>query len=49
MGELVPVRSIDGRTIGGPQLPAPELPGPVTRRLSELYAQLTRTEGVPVV
>jgi len=49
MGELVPVRSIDGRTIGGPELPAPELPGPVTRRLSELYAQLTRTEGVPVV
>jgi branched-chain amino acid aminotransferase len=49
MGELVPVRSIDGRTIGGPELPAPELPGPVTRRLSQLYAQLTRTEGVPVV
>jgi branched-chain amino acid aminotransferase len=44
MGELVPVRSIDGRTIG-----AAELPGPVTRRLSELYANLTRTEGVPVV
>jgi branched-chain amino acid aminotransferase len=43
MGELVPVRSIDGRTIGGA-----DLPGPVTRRLGELYAQLTRTEGVPV-
>jgi branched-chain amino acid aminotransferase len=44
MGELVPVRSMDGRTVGGG-----DLPGPVTRRLSELYAQLTRTEGVSVV
>jgi branched-chain amino acid aminotransferase len=43
MGELVPVRSIDGRAIGGA-----DLPGPLTRRLGELYAQLTRTEGVPV-
>jgi len=44
MGELVPVREIDGRTIGGG-----ELPGQVTRRLSELFAELTRTEGVPVI
>jgi branched-chain amino acid aminotransferase len=44
MGELVPVRSIDGRAIGGG-----ELPGPVTRRLAELFTALTRTEGVPVV
>jgi branched-chain amino acid aminotransferase len=43
MGELVPVRAIDGRAIGGA-----DLPGPLTRRLGELYAQLTRTEGVPV-
>jgi branched-chain amino acid aminotransferase len=44
MGELVPVRSIDGRAIGGG-----DLPGPVTRRLAELFTALTRTEGVPVV
>ena len=44
MGELVPVREIDGRPIGGG-----ELPGPVTRRLAEWYAELTRTEGVKVV
>jgi branched-chain amino acid aminotransferase len=45
MGELVPVREIDGRPIGG----GAPLPGPVTRRLSELYARLTATEGEPVV
>src|SRR5690349_4229679 len=44
MGELVPVREIDGRTIGGATTP-----GPVTRRLSELFAELTRSEGVPIV
>ena len=45
MGELVPVTAIDGRTIGG----GGELPGPVTRRLTDFFTALTRTEGVPVV
>ena len=44
MGELAPVREIDGRPIGGGAVP-----GPVTRRLSELFRELTRTQGVPVV
>jgi branched-chain amino acid aminotransferase len=45
MGELAPVTTVDGRPIGGQQDSA----GPVTRRLSELFAQLTATEGVVVV
>jgi branched-chain amino acid aminotransferase len=43
MGELAPVTKIDGRTIGSGQ------PGAMTRRLSELFAERTRSEGVPVV
>ncbi len=43
MGELAAVTSLDGKTIGRGEV------GPVTRRLSELYAQRTRTEGVQVV
>jgi branched-chain amino acid aminotransferase len=39
MGELVPVREIDGRSIAGP------VPGPMTRRLDELFHTLTATEG----
>ena len=46
MGELVPVREMDGRPIGGA---GAALPGPVTRRLSELFARLTAGEGEPVV
>ncbi len=42
MGELAAVTEIDGRTIGGGST------GPVTRRLGELFAELTRTEGTPV-
>jgi branched-chain amino acid aminotransferase len=42
MGELAAVTKVDGRTIGSGQ------PGPVTRRLSELFAERTRTEGVQV-
>ncbi len=42
MGGLVPVIRIDGRAIG------PGAPGPVTRRLTELYAQLTASSGTPV-
>jgi branched-chain amino acid aminotransferase len=43
MGELAGVTKLDGRTIGSGQI------GPLTRRLSELFVELTRTEGVPVV
>jgi branched-chain amino acid aminotransferase len=43
MGELAGVTRIDGRTIGDGQI------GPATRRLSELYRELTRSEGVRVV
>jgi branched-chain amino acid aminotransferase len=40
MGELVPVREIDGRRIAN---------GPMTRRLTELFAALTAREGTQVV
>lgn len=43
MGELAPVVQVDGRTIGDGQ------PGPMTRRLSELYRDLTSREGERVV
>lgn len=43
MGELAPVREIDGRAIGT------DCPGPVTRRLSELYRALTAAQGERVV
>ncbi|WP_152051241.1 aminotransferase class IV [Tautonia marina] len=43
MGELAPVVQVDGRTIGNGQ------PGPMTRRLSELYRDLTSREGERVV
>ena len=36
MGELAAVTKVDGRTIGSGQ------PGPMTRRLSELFAERTR-------
>ena len=46
MGELAGVTKIDGRPIGeGGEGSV----GPTTRRLSELYRELTRSEGVPVV
>ena len=43
MGELAAVTKVDGRTIGSGSS------GPLTERLSELFAELTRTEGVAVV
>jgi branched-chain amino acid aminotransferase len=43
MGELAAVTKVDGRPIGDGQ------PGSVTRRLSDLYSERTRGEGVPVV
>jgi len=43
MGELAAVIKVDGRPIGSGQ------PGPMTRRLSELFAERTRIEGVKVV
>jgi branched-chain amino acid aminotransferase len=39
MGELAGVTKVDGRTIGDGAV------GPMTRRLSDLYADLTRTDG----
>ncbi|HUE75152.1 MAG TPA: aminotransferase class IV [Pirellulaceae bacterium] len=43
MGELAAVTKVDGRTIGSGVI------GPLTQRLSELFAELTRTEGEMVV
>ena len=43
MGELAAVTTIDGRTIGN------GAPGALTRRLSELYGELTAAEGLVVV
>jgi branched-chain amino acid aminotransferase len=43
MGELAGVTQIDNRIIGDGRV------GPMTRRLSELYAKRTATEGVPLV
>jgi branched-chain amino acid aminotransferase len=43
MGELAAVTKVDGRAIGSGSS------GPLTERLSELFAELTRTEGVAVV
>jgi len=43
MGELAPVTRVDGRVIGDGQ------PGPVTRRLSELFRQMTSREGTVLV
>ena len=42
MGELAPVVKVDGRTVGS------GTPGPMTRRLSEFFAQRTASEGTPV-
>src|SRR5256714_4748267 len=43
MGELAGVVKIDNRVIGDGKV------GPMTKRLSELYAERTANEGVPVV
>jgi branched-chain amino acid aminotransferase len=43
MGELAGVISVDNRQIGDGKI------GPLTKRLSDLYAQRTATEGVEVV
>jgi branched-chain amino acid aminotransferase len=42
MGGLVPVITVDGRTIGDGQ------PGPVTKQLTARFARLTATAGTPV-
>ena len=42
MGGLVPVLTVDGRTIGDGK------PGPVTGQLTALFADLTATTGTPV-
>jgi branched-chain amino acid aminotransferase len=41
MGGLAPVLAVDGRVIG-------DGAGPLTKRLTALYADLTRREGTPV-
>ena len=43
MGELAAVVQLDGRMIGSGEV------GPITRKLSQLYAVRTATEGVPMV
>lgn len=43
MGGLTPVLSVDGRVIG------PGQPGPLTKQLTDAYAELTRTAGTVVV
>jgi branched-chain amino acid aminotransferase len=43
MGELAAVVEVDGKAIGDGTI------GPMTRRLSELFTQLTATEGVQVI
>lgn len=43
MGGLAPVTAVDGRSIGGGSA------GPVTRHLTELYADLTAASGTAVV
>jgi branched-chain amino acid aminotransferase len=43
MGELAAVTRVDGRTIGGGAV------GPMTRRLTELFRELTRREGTRLV
>jgi branched-chain amino acid aminotransferase len=43
MGELTPVIRLDGRPIGAGK------PGPITRRLAELFRQLTATDGTAVM
>lgn len=40
--EVIPAVAIDGRPIGD------GTPGPVTRRMMEAYAKLTRSEGTPI-
>ena len=42
MGELAGVTALDGRTIGDGTV------GPMTRRLSDLYAEETSTKGYPI-
>jgi branched-chain amino acid aminotransferase len=43
MGELAGITKLDNRTIGNGGV------GPMTKRLSELYAKRTASEGVPIV
>jgi branched-chain amino acid aminotransferase len=43
MGELAGVLKVDNRQIGDGRI------GPMTKRLSDLYAKRTATEGVQVV
>jgi len=42
MAEVVPIASVDGRTIGS------GTPGPTTLRLMAAYAELVRSTGTPI-
>ena len=45
MAEIVPVATVDGRTIGDN---ASDVPGPVTSRIVAAYEQLVRSGGTPI-
>ena len=45
MAEIVPVATVDGRTIGDT---ASDVPGPVTSRIAAAYERLVRTSGTPI-
>ncbi|MEY4179611.1 MAG: hypothetical protein RLY70_3185 [Planctomycetota bacterium] len=56
MGELAPVTKVDGRVIGRMAVQTGDGTnagnggaGPMTRRLSELFTQRTKTEGYPIL
>jgi len=42
MAEVVPIASVDGRTIGS------GMPGPTTLRLMAAYAEFVRSTGTPI-
>ncbi len=47
-GELVPVIEVDGRSIAPYRFEPGSGPGPVTRRLQDLYRDLTQRDGEPL-
>jgi branched-chain amino acid aminotransferase len=45
MAEIVPVATVDGRTIGNS---ASDVPGPITSRIAAAYERLVRSTGTPI-
>jgi branched-chain amino acid aminotransferase len=45
MAEIVPVATVDGRTIG---TSAADVPGPITSRIASAYERLVRSSGTPI-